>query len=199
MDPVRRTSEKAPFTMFTMKTATKLAGALTVAGTLLATSYATAGHSLGQPDGIWTTIDDDGTTKKSMLKIFTWRDKVYGKVVLLLQKPQDTLCQKCKGDLHCKPVNGMTIMTGLTWDGEGWSQGRVLDPEKGKRYWIKIKYNNSDGTEILAKGSLDKRGVIGRKQTWRWCGKGESSSCFQAAKRTAKQTGADNGECAAGR
>lgn len=177
-----------------LKFASKVAGALVIAGAMLTGSYAVANHPLGAPDGFWVTIDDDGTTQKSILKIFTYRDKIYGKVDALLQKPQDTLCKNCKGDLKCKPVKGMLIMSGLQWDGDKqrWSQGRILDPEKGKRYWISIGYKDgTKGQVIDAKGSLDRNGFIGRRQEWRWCTK----SCRADLLKKVTETGADNSGC----
>ena len=41
--------------------------------------------------------------------------------------------------------------------------GKVLDPESGKFYYGKIYAK--DGKLVL-RGSLDKRGFLGRNQTW---------------------------------
>jgi uncharacterized protein (DUF2147 family) len=178
-----------------LKFVPKITGALVVAGAMLTASYATANHPLGNPDGYWVTIHDDGVTKKSILKIFTYKDQIYGKVHALLQKPQDSLCKECKGSQHCKPIKGMLIMRNLKWN-EGkqrWDEGKVTDPESGKSYWLNIKYNNARGTEIQAKGSIDRRGYIGRKQKWLWC----DQQCVAREVAKATPTGADNGECVA--
>jgi uncharacterized protein (DUF2147 family) len=43
--------------------------------------------------------------------------------------------------------------------------GTILDPANGKIYSCSISYNaNADKLEV--RGSLDKRGWIGRTQTW---------------------------------
>ena len=41
--------------------------------------------------------------------------------------------------------------------------GKVLDPESGKFYYGKIYL---DGGKLVLRGSLDKRGFLGRNQTW---------------------------------
>jgi uncharacterized protein (DUF2147 family) len=41
--------------------------------------------------------------------------------------------------------------------------GKVLDPENGKFYYAKIYLENG---KLILRGSLDKRGLLGRSQTW---------------------------------
>jgi uncharacterized protein (DUF2147 family) len=43
--------------------------------------------------------------------------------------------------------------------------GTIYEPESGKTYYAKISYNKEDNT-ITLRGSLDKRGWVGRSQTW---------------------------------
>ena len=43
--------------------------------------------------------------------------------------------------------------------------GTVYEPESKKTYYAKISYNKEDNT-ITLRGSLDKRGWVGRSQTW---------------------------------
>lgn len=98
--------------------------------------------------GTWKTIADEGEDKgkaKSHLVIFE-KDGVYAaKVVKLLLKPQDTLCDKCKGDLYNKPVVGMLIFSNMKKTGnvdkkfgEEYAGGKIMDPDNGKFYTCKI-------------------------------------------------------------
>ena len=43
--------------------------------------------------------------------------------------------------------------------------GTVYEPESKKTYYAKISYNAADNT-ITLRGSLDKKGWLGRSQTW---------------------------------
>ena len=43
--------------------------------------------------------------------------------------------------------------------------GTIYEPESGTTYYAKISYNEADNT-ITLRGSLDRRGWVGRSQTW---------------------------------
>ena len=43
--------------------------------------------------------------------------------------------------------------------------GTIYEPESGKTCYAKISYNEADNT-ITLRGSLDRRGWVGRSQTW---------------------------------
>ena len=110
--------------------------------------------------GYWKTIDDETGEAKSIVKIYEVDGKLYGRIDRLLQNP-DVLCEKCEGEDHNKPVQGMVIMWGMTADGDGeWSGGKIFDPQKGKTYrcsvWLK------DGN-LLVRGYL---GPFYRTQKW---------------------------------
>lgn len=110
--------------------------------------------------GVWKTIDDDGKTAESYVEIYEREGKVFGKVVKLLQKPADQLCDKCKGDQKDKPVIGMEIITGLSKNGSAYSNGKILDPENGKVYDCKIW---REGETLKVRGYL---AFFFRTQTW---------------------------------
>ncbi|MEJ2038375.1 MAG: DUF2147 domain-containing protein [Desulfosarcinaceae bacterium] len=110
--------------------------------------------------GVWKTIDDDGKTAKSYVEIFEKDGAVYGKIVKLLQKPADELCDKCKGDKKDKPVLGMEIITGLSRHGSVYSGGQILDPENGKTYKCKIW---REGDDLKVRGYV---AFFFRTQTW---------------------------------
>jgi uncharacterized protein (DUF2147 family) len=43
-------------------------------------------------------------------------------------------CDMCSGSRRHQPVIGMTILWGLTKQGEEYQGGEILDPENGKTY-----------------------------------------------------------------
>lgn len=111
--------------------------------------------------GVWKTIDDETGEAKSHVELYQKGGKVYGKIVQLLRKPADTLCEKCKGDKQNKPLVGMVIVENLTNDGTGWKGGNIMDPETGSIYGCSI---------WLEDGNLRVRGKhwtgLFRTQTW---------------------------------
>lgn len=101
--------------------------------------------------GIWKTVADEGPDKgkeTSYIEIFEKNGAYFGKITKLLLKPQDTLCDKCKGDLKNKPVVGMINMQDMKKTGNmdeefgaEYAGGTIMDPENGKTYkckmWVK--------------------------------------------------------------
>lgn len=114
--------------------------------------------------GDWMTVDDQTGDKLSIVSIYQGADGLYyGKVAKLLVEPKDAVCIACEGEDHNKPVEGLVIIRGMKMEEGELRGGRVLDPKNGKFYYGKIYLK--DGKLVL-RGSLDKRGFIGRNQTW---------------------------------
>ena len=117
--------------------------------------------------GEWITVDDKTGEQLSVVKIFKATDGLYyGKIVKLLKGNPDEKCVACTGADKDKPVVGLIIIRGFQEkDGKlvGGDKGRVLDPENGKFYYGKIWLEDGD---LILRGSLDKKGILGRSQTW---------------------------------
>lgn len=114
--------------------------------------------------GNWKTIDDKTGEARSIVNIYKGPDGLYyGKIVQLLVEPQDALCVPCEGEDHNKPVVGLVIIRAMQAEDGVLRGGKVLDPESGKFYYGKISLDNG---KLVLRGSLDKRGFIGRNQTW---------------------------------
>jgi uncharacterized protein (DUF2147 family) len=113
--------------------------------------------------GEWITIDDESGEKKSVVNIYKADNGMYyGQIVTLFENP-DALCTECKDADYNQPVVGLTIVRDMQLVEGELRGGKVLDPAKGKLYYAKIYLE--DGKLIL-RGSLDKRGLLGRSQTW---------------------------------
>ncbi|MBL8279866.1 MAG: DUF2147 domain-containing protein [Pelomonas sp.] len=132
------------------------------AAALLMPAFAFAQTS---PVGLWKTIDDDGKTAKSLVRISEQGGALVGSIEKLLD-PKDTgdaKCDKCTDDRKNQPVLGLQIIRGVKPDGEGiWGHGEILDPNNGKTYRTRLK--PVDGGK-----KLEMRGYIGpfyRTQTW---------------------------------
>ncbi|HET7524778.1 MAG TPA: DUF2147 domain-containing protein [Burkholderiaceae bacterium] len=135
-----------------------------VAGTLALTGVIASAQNT--PVGLWKTIDDDGKTEKSLVRITESSGVLSGKIEKIFDPAkQDSTCDKCTDERKDKPVLGMMILRNLKPDSddkEVWSGGEVLDPNNGKTYKARLK--PLDGGK-----QLQMRGYIGpffRTQVW---------------------------------
>ena len=114
--------------------------------------------------GNWQTVDDKTGENYSIIHIFKATDGLYyGKIAKMLVGPADLVCEACEGHDHNKPLEGLLIIRGMHEENGELRGGKVLDPESGKFYYGKIFLK--DGKLVL-RGSIDKRGILGRSQTW---------------------------------
>jgi uncharacterized protein (DUF2147 family) len=115
--------------------------------------------------GHWKTIDDDGKTVKSIVNIYkATNGKYYGKIEKLFQNP-DKICADCEGALKDKPVLGMVIIYNMHEKEGTLTGGTILDPANGKVYYCTLTLDERTG-KLNVRGSLDKRGWLGRSQVW---------------------------------
>ena len=114
--------------------------------------------------GNWKTVDDKTGENYSIIHIFKATDGLYyGKIAKMLVGPADLVCEACEGHDHNKPLEGLLLIRGMHEENGELRGGKVLDPESGKFYYGKIFLK--DGKLVL-RGSIDKRGILGRSQTW---------------------------------
>jgi uncharacterized protein (DUF2147 family) len=138
--------------------------AISMAGVLALASLSAWAQST--PVGLWKTIDDDGKTEKSLVRISESGGVLTGKIEKIFDpSKQDSTCDKCSDERKDKPVLGMTILRNLKQDAEdkdAWTGGDVLDPNNGKVYRARLKA--IDGGK-----ALQMRGYLGpfyRTQVW---------------------------------
>lgn len=117
--------------------------------------------------GVWTTIDDDGVTKTSDLKIWKENSEYRGKIVHIY-KPEDRngKCTECDEDdsRHNQDVLGMVILENLVQEEDNlWDDGDILDPNNGEIYSCKIWLEGQD--KLVIRGYLG-FSFVGRNQTW---------------------------------
>lgn len=106
--------------------------------------------------GVWKTIDDETGEAKSLVAIYRYREKVYGRVVKLFKNPDATAA----GIVGNPKIDGLDIVWDMQDTGERWTGGRVLDPKKGKIYKCEIWKENGN---LILRGKI---GPFGRNQTW---------------------------------
>lgn len=114
--------------------------------------------------GKWKTIDDETGQAKSIVEIYEQNGKIYGKVVEILNPAKkEAKCTKCKGADKDKPIDGLIIIKGLTKDGDEYTDGDILDPNKGKLYSCTIKLDGKDKLDVRGYMGIS---LLGRSQTW---------------------------------
>jgi uncharacterized protein (DUF2147 family) len=118
------------------------------------------------PVGLWKTIDDDGKTEKSLVRISEKDGVLTGAIEKVFDASKQTaVCDKCEDDRRNKPIIGLQIIRGVKQDAEDkslWTGGRILDPEQGRDY--KTRFRPMEGGK-----KLEMRGYLGffyRTQVW---------------------------------
>ncbi len=130
-------------------------------------AFALPGFAQETPVGRWQSIDDATGEAKAVIEIYdAGSGKLSAKIVELIDTSDgpNPLCDQCSGARKNKPIRGMVIAWGLKRDGKSWGGGRILDPENGKEYSVKM-------TPIVGGKKLEVRGflglaLLGRTQVW---------------------------------
>ena len=118
------------------------------------------------PVGLWRNSDDKTGEAKADIRITEEAGVLSGKIekrLLKDAKPGD-LCTECSDDRKDKPLLGLEIIRGAkkAQDAEVWEGGKILDPENGRNYTLKMTPIEG-GKKLLVRGSF---GPFGRTQTW---------------------------------
>ena len=136
-------------------------------------AFALAGASLtaaaqSTPAGLWKTIDDDGKTEKSLVRITDTGGVFSAKVEKIFDPAkQDARCEKCSDERKDQPVLGLTIVRGVKAHADDkalWDGGEILDPNNGKTYKVRMKPVDG-GRKLEVRGYVGAP-LLGRTQTW---------------------------------
>jgi len=155
----------APHACFGVAAMSNAIRSVLIAFTLLLATAAYAANDT--PVGTWTQVDDATGKPKSIIEITEQPDgTLQGVVKQVLFSDQGThpVCDKCEGDRHNKPVDGMVIMWGVKKDGDVWDGGQILDPNNGKTYRVKLSLKEN-GQKLDVRGYIGMP-MLGRTQTW---------------------------------
>lgn len=114
--------------------------------------------------GKWKTIDDETGSAKSIVEIYEQNNKVYGRVLQILEKGKENkTCEKCKGEKKNKPIKGLVIIEGLSKDDNSWEGGTILDPKNGKEYKCNLSLENANKLKVRGYVGFS---LLGRTQYW---------------------------------
>jgi uncharacterized protein (DUF2147 family) len=133
---------------------------LAAAGLLAHTAQA---GEFDSPIGNWKNISDKTGKVEAIIQIYQEAGEYKGRIVTLFDPPSPT-CDKCRGALKGKPLIGMNIMYGLKQDGSEWNGGKILDPNEGDEYNVKLEL--ADGGKKLKVRGFIGFSLFGRTQTW---------------------------------
>ena len=119
------------------------------------------------PVGLWKTVDDNSGQPRGLVRIREVNGQFEGKIEKGFPKPGENeppKCDKCDGPRRNQPVIGMTILWGLTRQGNEYQGGEILDPENGKIYRAKMKLIDG-GKKLEVRGFIGVS-LFGRSQIW---------------------------------
>lgn len=105
--------------------------------------------------GFWTTIDDETKSPKSIVQIYEYQGKYFGRVVDLFKNKEATA--KIKGS---PKIKGLDIIWDLKKNNHKYTGGEILDPVKGKVYGCEIY---REGEKLIVRGKI---AFLGRNQIW---------------------------------
>lgn len=145
---------------------------------ILAFFVGTLVFALDTVEGYWKGVDEKGVPT-AFWKIYENNGVLFGEIVKIVGKSDDTIATKAKASYKNFPVAG-TVNTmrvigtpwiyGLKKKAVGqWEGGSIVDPGKGDIYACKITFRPVDGKKYPA-DTLEMRGEIGfgigRSQYW---------------------------------
>ena len=108
---------------------------------------------------------EDGT---AIVEVYKHGDVFNGKIVWL-QNPTEPDGTPAKDEnnpdakLRSRQLLGLNMLSGLKKDGGEYTGGNIYDPGNGKTYNCSMKV---EGDVLKVRGSLDKRGLLGRTMDW---------------------------------
>lgn len=122
------------------------------------------------PVGRWHTIDDKDGKPRGIIDITNNNGILEGRIAGALRpnEPRQETCERCPDDRRGKKMLGLVILTGLKQQGQGasatWSGGKILDPDTGKIYDVKLELADG-GRTLNVRGYLG-IALLGRTQRW---------------------------------
>jgi len=121
--------------------------------TILMSLAVSASAQIEKITGVWKTVDDKLKVEASVVTIYQDTDGLYyGRIDRMLVSGHDDFI-------------GKMVIIGMKYENGVLKGGKVYDPKSDKTYYGTIKYDPEKDVLIL-RGSLDKKGVFGRSQTW---------------------------------
>lgn len=108
--------------------------------------------------GEWRTVNDKTGEVESVIQFYQDESNglYYAKTVRVFEKGKE---------LFDPEYIGLVVVKDFKLEDGKLVGGKLFEPHEDKEYYGTISYNEKDNT-LTVRGSLDKRGWIGRSQTW---------------------------------
>ena len=108
---------------------------------------------------------EDGT---AIVEVYKSGDAFNGKIVWLANPTEADGSPAVDSNnpdkaLRTRQIMGLNMLSGLKKSGNEYSGGSIYDPGNGKTYNCSMKV---EGKVLKVRGSLDKKGLIGRTMDW---------------------------------
>lgn len=130
-------------------------------------------------EGYWKSVDDKTGLPTAYWKIYDKGGVLFGEILRIVDKPDDTIATAAKpsykgfpvaGEVNKMRVVGTPWIYGLSRKKAGeWADGSIIDPKTGDLYKCKITFRPADGKKFTVE-TLEMRGEIGlgigRSQFW---------------------------------
>lgn len=114
-------------------------------------------------EGRWYSLDPDDQ-KETIIELYKKNDKLYGKVIALLQdEDKHKTCRKCPDGYKDKPILGLEILRDFTLEDDLWTNGVILIPKNGKEYQCNISVD--DNGRLVIRGYIG-FSLLGRSTYW---------------------------------
>ena len=134
---------------------------------LLLAAAALAGEGAATPVGTWRVIGDRSGEAEALVRVSERDGQLEGRIIAVYPRPgvdPEALCERCPGERRNQPVQGMSILTGMRRDGDGYSGGEILDPDSGNLYRCTLTLS-PDNSKLQVRGYIGIP-LLGRTQTW---------------------------------
>lgn len=137
-----------------------------IATILCLLTYCTSLQGQNNVIGFWKTIDDKTGKQESLVAIYEYQGKYYGRIVVTydddgnfkdsIASPRDR-APGVKGNPY---YSGMDIIWDMQQEGNRYVDGSIIDPQRGKVYNSKMWPDNGN---LVVRGEFL---IFGKNQTW---------------------------------
>jgi uncharacterized protein (DUF2147 family) len=130
--------------------------------------------------GFWKTIDEDSGKPQSLIGVYEHQGRYFGRIILTYDdngNVADTIYapkERAPGLVGKPYYAGLDLIWDLKQNGNKFTDGHIVDPEKGKIYGAEL-WVNSQG-ELIVRGKLL---FFGRNQTWPAANEGDFPADFK--------------------
>jgi sterol desaturase/sphingolipid hydroxylase (fatty acid hydroxylase superfamily)/uncharacterized protein (DUF2147 family) len=123
-------------------------------------------------EGRWITYNEDTGSQLSVVEIIKSGKSIEGKVIEIFPEPfqgDDPICSKCEGERKNKKIVNMNFLWGFKKEDDAWTNGKILDPQKGEVYNSKMWLEDQNTLKVRGYGGM--MDLFFRTQTWKRAGK----------------------------